>query len=76
MHTRRFLSLAILSAVLTGCGAVMSSPDDPLTVGGITPHVKDKDIGLVAVAPAASTVVADVPALRRGSFRPGRDRRR
>lgn len=48
---RRFLSLALGGLVLTGCGAVMSSPDDPLTVGGLTPHVKDKDIGLVAVAP-------------------------
>lgn len=44
------LLVAVLS--LTGCyGAQMSSPDNPVTLGGLTPNVKDKDVGLVAVAP-------------------------
>ena len=40
-----------LCLALAGCGAVRSSADNPLTVGGLTPKIEDKDAGLVAVAP-------------------------
>jgi hypothetical protein len=38
--------------LLTACfGAYQVSPDDVLTVGGLTPNVEDKDAGLVALVP-------------------------
>ena len=45
------LGVMALCLALAGCGAVRSSADNPLTVGGLTPKVEDKDAGLVAVAP-------------------------
>jgi len=49
----RRLGLLILAFVLAGCGAgaIQTTPDDVLTVGGLKPNVKDKDAGLVAIAP-------------------------
>jgi len=49
----RRLGLLILAFVLAGCGAgaIQTTPDEVLTVGGLTPNVKDKDAGLVAIAP-------------------------
>jgi hypothetical protein len=49
----RRLGLLILTFLLAGCGAgaIQTTPDEVLTVGGLTPNVKDKDAGLVAIAP-------------------------
>lgn len=43
----------LLAVVLAGCslGVVQTTPDDVLTVAGLTPNVKDRDAGLVAIAP-------------------------
>jgi Domain of unknown function (DUF4410) len=47
-----FVSLLFLAAIAAGCvGAQQTSPDNVLSAGGLTPNVKDKDAGLVAVAP-------------------------
>ena len=46
--------LVVLAFVLTGCmehGAIQTGADNPLTVEGLTPSVKDKDAGLVAITP-------------------------
>lgn len=55
MIPRSWVSWVLVGAVfltLAGCSAsMMSSPDNPTSAGGLTPNVKDKDIGLVAVAP-------------------------
>ena len=48
---RGFFWLIVLCLAVAACGAVRSSADDPLTVGGLTPKIEDKDAGLVAVAP-------------------------
>lgn len=49
----RRLGLLILAFVFAGCGAgaIQTTADDVLTVGGLKPNVKDKDAGLVAIAP-------------------------
>jgi uncharacterized protein DUF4410 len=49
----RRLGLLILAFVFAGCGAgaIQTTPDEVLTVGGLKPNVKDKDAGLVAIAP-------------------------
>ncbi len=49
----RRLGLLILAFVLAGCGAgaIQTTADEVLTVGGLKPNVKDKDAGLVAIAP-------------------------
>ena len=46
--------LIVLAFVLAGCmehGAIQTGADDPLSVEGLTPSVKDKDAGLVALTP-------------------------
>src|SRR3989442_6668691 len=46
--------LVVLAFVLTGCmeqGAIQTGADNPLTVEGLTPSVKDKHAGLVAITP-------------------------
>jgi hypothetical protein len=48
---RGHLGVMALWLAHAGCGAVRSSADNPLTVGGLTPKIEDKDAGLVAVAP-------------------------
>lgn len=46
------LCVVVLAAIAVGCtGAQQTSPDNVLSVGGLTPNVKDKDAGLVALAP-------------------------
>jgi hypothetical protein len=46
------VSLLFLAAIAAGCaGAQQTSPDNVLSAGGLTPNVKDKDAGLVALAP-------------------------
>ena len=46
-----FVFLLFLAAIAAGCaGAQQTSPDNVLSAGGLTPNVKDKDAGLVAVA--------------------------
>lgn len=46
------LCLVFLAAIVAGCvGAQQTSPDNVLSAGGLTPNVKDKDTGLVALAP-------------------------
>jgi hypothetical protein len=46
------LGLVSLAFILAGCvGAQQTSPDDPISAGGLTANVKDKDAGLVALAP-------------------------
>jgi hypothetical protein len=47
----RGLALLVVAIALAGCGATRSSPDNPLSAGGLTPSVEDKEAGLVAVAP-------------------------
>jgi len=48
----RGLGLAVLAIVLAGCwGAMQTSPDAPTGAGGLTPTLKDKDAGLVGMAP-------------------------
>ena len=49
----RRLGLLILAFVLAGCGAgaIQTTPDEVLTVGGLKPNMKDKDAGLVAITP-------------------------
>ena len=49
--SRGNLGVMALCLALSDCGAVRSSADNPLTVGGLTPKIEDKDAGLVAVAP-------------------------
>ena len=47
-------ALVVLALVLTGCmeqGAIQTGADNPLTVEGLTPSVKDKHAGLVAITP-------------------------
>ena len=47
-------ALIVLALVLAGCmehGAIQTSADDPQTVDGLTPTVKDKDAGRVALTP-------------------------
>ncbi len=46
-----FVSLVALVITLTGCGAVRTSPDQPVATAGLTPSIEDKDAGLVAMAP-------------------------
>jgi Domain of unknown function (DUF4410) len=43
--------LLALAVAACGHGAMRASPDNVLTVDGLTPNVKDKDAGLVAIAP-------------------------
>ncbi len=46
--------LVVLAFVLTGCmeqGAIQTGADNPLMVEGLTPSVKDKHAGLVAITP-------------------------
>jgi hypothetical protein len=54
MRTSPWLSwarLALVCGILTGCfGAYQTSPDNPLSAGGLTPSQEDKDAGRVAVA--------------------------
>jgi hypothetical protein len=47
------LGILVLALVLVGCGigAQQTAPDNVLSAGGLTPNVKDKDAGRVAVAP-------------------------
>lgn len=46
------LCVAVLILAFAGCtGAMQTSPDNPLSAGGLTPNVQDKDAGLVAIAP-------------------------
>lgn len=47
----QLVSLVAVLTLLAGCGAVRTSADNPLTTGGLTPNIEDKDAGLVAVAP-------------------------
>src|SRR2546423_8244067 len=47
----RDLALLVVAIALAGCGATRSSPDNPLSAGGLTPSLEDKEAGLVAVAP-------------------------
>ena len=48
---RHFVWLIVLGWALAGCGATRSSPDNPMTVGGLAPTIQDPEAGLVAVAP-------------------------
>ena len=45
------MSALVVAVGLAGCGATRSSPDNPLTAGGLTPRVEDREAGLVAMAP-------------------------
>jgi hypothetical protein len=48
---RTYLSLIVALLVLAGCGSRRSSPDHPMSAGGLTPRIQDAEAGLVAVAP-------------------------
>jgi len=45
------VSIALVLLAFTGCGATRSSPDTPMSAGGLTPTVEDKEAGLVGIAP-------------------------
>ena len=49
--TQWFAWLVLLCLTVAGCGSTRSSPDNPLSAGGLTPSVQDPEAGLVAVAP-------------------------
>ena len=42
--------IAIGLLVFAGCGATRSSPDAPMSAGGLTPTIEDKEAGLVGIA--------------------------
>jgi len=42
----------VLLLAMAGCStAIQSDPDNPMSAGGLTPNVKDQNVGLVAMAP-------------------------
>src|SRR5438094_505312 len=45
------VSIVLVVLALTGCGAMRSTPDSPMSVGGLTPTIEDKEAGLVGLAP-------------------------
>jgi hypothetical protein len=45
------ISIALVLLTLTGCGSMRSSPDSPMSAGGLTPTIEDKEAGLVGLAP-------------------------
>lgn len=55
MRNRSSLPVWLLSGLVclafVGCGSTRSSPDNPVSAGGLTPSIPDKEAGLVAVAP-------------------------
>src|SRR5213594_4072091 len=51
MSVRISIALVLLVFVLTGCGSMRSSPDTPMSAGGLTPTAEDKEAGLVGIAP-------------------------
>jgi len=68
---RGYLGFMALCLALAGCGAVRSSADDPLTVGGLTPTIEDKDAGLVAVAPGLDLTKYNVVVVEKFSVSSG-----
>ena len=48
---RTYLCLIVGLLVLAGCGSRRSSPDNPMSAGGLTPSIQDAEAGLVGVAP-------------------------
>lgn len=46
-----WLLFGIVFLAFAGCGSTRSTPDNPVSAGGLTPSISDKDAGLVAVAP-------------------------
>src|SRR5437867_10984540 len=60
--------LVVLAFVLTGCmeqGAIQTGADNPLTAEGLTPSVKDKHAGLVAITPGCEIMKYKVIAVER-----------
>ena len=53
MSVRISIALVLLVFVLTGCGSMRSSPDTPMTAGGLTPTAEDKEAGLAGIAPVS-----------------------
>jgi Domain of unknown function (DUF4410) len=53
--------LCALALLLAACGSTRSSADNPLSAGGLTPNVRDKDAGLVGIG--AGFDVRDYPAI-------------
>jgi len=48
----RLAAVLVLPLAVVGCStAIRSTPDNPTSAGGLTPNVKDKDAGLVGMAP-------------------------
>src|SRR5437867_11176003 len=45
------VSIVLVVLALTGCGAMRSTPDSPMSVGGLTPTIEAKEAGLVGLAP-------------------------
>jgi hypothetical protein len=68
---RGYLGFIALCLALAGCGAVRSSADNPLTVGGLTPTIEDKDAGLVAVAPGLDLKTYNVVVVEKFSVSSG-----
>ena len=48
---QRYVWPMVLCLAFAGCGATRSSADNPTSVGGLTPSVRDAEAGLVAIAP-------------------------
>ncbi|HEY3068338.1 MAG TPA: DUF4410 domain-containing protein [Methylomirabilota bacterium] len=58
--------LGVLTVALSGCvGSMQTSPDDVKGAGGLVPKDKDKDAGLVAVAPGFDIKAYRVVAVER-----------
>ena len=47
------ISIALVLLAFTGCGSMRSSPDTPMTAGGLTPTAEDKEAGLAGIAPVS-----------------------
>jgi len=45
-----WLLFGIVCLAFVGCGSTRSTPDNPVSAGGLTPSIPDKEAGLVAVA--------------------------
>src|SRR2546428_13463221 len=45
------IAIALVLLTRTGCGAMRSAPDSPMSAGGLTPTIEDKEAGLVGIAP-------------------------
>ena len=50
-RSQTLFTALMLALSLAACGSTRSSPDNPLSAGGLTPSVEDREAGLVGIAP-------------------------